>query len=99
MPGIPRYINNREENEEEKKTDYMRKNMGQRAESSDYLRDSNKKYQTMYNKSFELMKAISDMIPDEEAKIKGDSSYYYNRDKDYDKIVEKQKLVLFQEIF
>ena len=49
------------------------------------------KYQTMFDKSLELMKEISNFIPEEDAKIKGNSSYYFNRDRDYDTIIEKQK--------
>ena len=49
------------------------------------------KYQTMFDKSLELMKTISTFIPEEDGKIKGNSSYYYNRDRDYDTIIEKQK--------
>jgi hypothetical protein len=48
----------------------------------------------MFDKSLELIKIISDFIPDENAKIKGNSKYYYNRDKDYDSIIEKQKTFL-----
>ena len=53
--------------------------------------NNQEKYQNMLNKRLEDIKKISSLMPEEDAKIIGDSSYYYNRNKDYDKIIDKQK--------
>ena len=52
------------------------------------------KYQSLYNKTFELAKTISNYANDEKAKIKGDLDYYLDRNKEYDNIIEKQKSFL-----
>ena len=51
---------------------------------------SQEKYQAMYDKSFELVKKISELVPEKEAKIKGNSDYYLNKDKDYMNIIDNQ---------
>lgn len=69
---------------------YFNKRIHNRGRSMGEIRDE-EKYKEMFDKSLQLMKTISDLMPEEDAKIKGDSSYYYNRDRDYDNIIEKQK--------
>ena len=83
----PRYDNQSKEGETN--NNFERKK-GNRSQSTGFPKDT-QKYQALFDKTFELMKTLSDVIPDEEAKIKGDSSYYYSRDKDYEKIINKQK--------
>ena len=51
---------------------------------------SPEKYQTMYDKSFELVKRISELVPGEDIKIKGNSEYYLNKDQDYMNIIDKE---------
>ena len=89
--------NNRDKNNSEFNNQndlgYTKNNNNNRSESVGNYRDKGK-YQSMFDKSLELIKTISDFIPDENAKIKGNSQYYYNRDKDYDSIIEKQKTFL-----
>ena len=51
---------------------------------------SPEKYQAMYNKSFELVKRISELVPEENIKIKGNSDYYLNQDKDYINIIDNE---------
>ena len=51
---------------------------------------SPEKYQAMYGKSFELVKKISELVPEEKAKIKGNSDYYLNKDKDFMNIIDNQ---------
>ena len=48
------------------------------------------KYQTMYDKSFELVKKVSELVPEEETKLKGNADYYFEKDKDYMNIIDKQ---------
>ena len=48
------------------------------------------RYQAMYDKSFELVKKISELVPEENIKLKGNSDYYLNKDKDYINIIDKQ---------
>ena len=89
----PMSVNNNDDMDGEETKNDVRRNKGFRSESMGNPRNS-KQYQTMFDKNFELVKTISNIIPDEDAKIKGDSSYYYNRDKDYDKILDKYKTYL-----
>ena len=89
----PMRVNNNDDMDGEETKNDVRRNKGFRSESMGNPRNS-KQYQTMFDKNFELVKTISNIIPDEDAKIKGDSSYYYNRDKDYDKILDKYKTYL-----
>ena len=51
---------------------------------------SPERYQAMYDKSFELVKKISELVPEENIKLKGNSDYYLNKDKDYINIIDKQ---------
>ena len=51
---------------------------------------SPEKYQMMYDKSFELVKRISELVPQEDIKIKGNSEYYLNKDQDYMNIIDKE---------
>ena len=55
---------------------------------------SPEKYQTMYDKSFELVKRISELVPQENIKIKGNSEYYLNKDQDYMNIIDKEIEIL-----
>ena len=48
------------------------------------------KYQAMYDKSFELVKRISELVPGENIKLKGNSDYYLAKDKDYMNIIDNQ---------
>ena len=48
---------------------------------------SPERYQAMYDKSFELVKKISELVPEENIKLKGNSDYYLNKDKDYINII------------
>ena len=80
----PRYNNNQPINNN------IGKKNSNRSQSMGNIRDI-EKYQAKFDKSFELMKTISDLIPEEDAKVRGNSAYYYDRDKEYDKIIEKQK--------
>ena len=75
--------------DQDSKNNFKRR-INHRAESMDNIRNE-EKYLEMFDKSLQLIKTISDFMPEEEAKIKGDSSYYYNRNRDYDNIIEKQK--------
>lgn len=79
--------NSKNENDIEGRMDYNN-NLGRKIVNTP---QNINKYQSMFDKSLELMKTISNFIPEEDAKIKGNSSYYYNRDRDYDTIIEKQK--------
>jgi hypothetical protein len=71
-------------------------NINTYAKNSINYKDDNKnekspeKYQAMYDKSFELVKKISELVPEKEAKIKGNSDYYLNKDKDYMNIIDNQ---------
>ena len=51
---------------------------------------SPEKYQAMYDKSFELVKRISELVPGENIKLKGNSDYYLAKDKDYMNIIDNQ---------
>ena len=51
---------------------------------------SPEKYQAMYDKSFELVKRISELVPEEKNKLKGNSDYYLTKDKDYMNIIDNQ---------
>ena len=51
---------------------------------------SPEKYQAMYDKSFELVKRISELVPGENIKLKGNSDYYLAKDKDYMNIIDYQ---------
>ena len=51
---------------------------------------SPEKYQAMYDKSFELVKRISELLPEEKNKLKGNSDYYLTKDKDYMNIIDNQ---------
>ena len=44
----------------------------------------------MYDKSFQLVKKVSELVPEEGTKIKGNSEYYLNKDNDYMDIIDKQ---------
>ena len=59
-------------------------------EQKDKNEKSPQKYQSMYDKSFELVKRISELVPLEDIKIKGNSEYYLNKDQDYMNIVDKE---------
>ena len=59
-------------------------------ENQDKNEKSPEKYQTMYDKSFELVKRISELVPQEDIKIKGNSEYYLNKDQDYMNIIDKE---------
>ena len=59
-------------------------------EQKDKNEKSPEKYQSMYDKSFELVKRISELVPLEDIKIKGNSEYYLNKDQDYMNIVDKE---------
>ena len=51
----------------------------------------NGKYQLMLDKSLEVLKTLTENMPEADAKIIGNSSYYIDKDKDYDAIVDKLK--------
>ena len=51
---------------------------------------SPEKYQAMYDKSFQLVKRISELVPGENIKLKGNSDYYLAKDKDYMNIIDNQ---------
>ena len=51
---------------------------------------SPEKYQAMYDKSFELVKRISELVPEENIKLKGNSDYYLAKDKDYMNIIDNE---------
>ena len=80
----------RDENdfEKENKNNLINKNETDLKENEN--EKSPEKYQAMYNKSFELVKRISDLIPEENIKIKGNSNYYLNNDKDYINIIDNE---------
>ena len=48
------------------------------------------KYQSMYDKSFELVKKVSELVPEKETKLKGNADYYLEKDKDYMNLIDKQ---------
>ena len=37
------------------------------------------KYQSMYDKSFELVKKVSELVPEKETKLKGNADYYLEK--------------------
>ena len=51
----------------------------------------NEKYQLMLDKSLEVLKTLTENMPEADAKIIGNSAYYIDKDKDYDAIVDKLK--------
>ena len=51
---------------------------------------SPEKYQAMYDKSFQLVKRISELVPEDNIKVKGNPEYYLEKDKDYMNIIDKE---------
>ena len=49
------------------------------------------KYHDMLNKSFEVLDSVSNKCTDPNGKIKGDVNYYYDRDQDYNMVIDAQK--------
>ena len=54
-------------------------------------KEKNNKYHVMLNKSFEVLNSVSNKCEEMKGKIKGDVNYYYNKDPDYDELIEAQK--------
>ena len=78
------YTNIKKENENKNKLNNKNETLLNQNEKSP------EKYQAMYDKSFELVKRISELVPEEETKIKGNAEYYLSKDKDYMNIIDKQ---------
>ena len=49
------------------------------------------KYHDMLDKSFGVLNSVSNKCEDRKGQVKGDVNYYYNRDPDYDELIEAQK--------
>ena len=60
-----------------------------RPESANYIRNTGK-YKDLLEKSNDLMNSISNLVKEEEGKIRGPLGYY-NKNKEYDEFVKRQK--------
>ena len=49
------------------------------------------RYHEMLNKSFEILDSVSNKCDDYKAKIHGDSNYYYNKEPEYNNLINAQK--------
>ena len=49
------------------------------------------RYHDMLNRSFEVLDSVSNKINDPNGKTKGGINYYYNRNQDYDNVIDSQK--------
>ena len=49
------------------------------------------RYHDMLNRSFEVLDSVSNKINDPKGKTKGGINYYYNRNQDYDNVIDSQK--------
>ena len=68
----------------------LEKEMSNNNIKSNKLRDISK-YHEMLNKSFEVLDSVSNKCDDINGKTKGGSNYYYNKEPDYNNLINAQK--------